>query len=83
MRHELNGKDALRLLANAIGIVSYFESTNEGYMPPCRDVGEYMLQDALHYLAYGDINSARKVIAEYENWLETGHTPWPFYNVQR
>lgn len=71
-------QDAIRLLSNASFMISYFEFTEEGWMPPCKTTGELLLQNALHYLAYGDTENATYMIELYDEWRSTGYAPWPY-----
>ena len=77
-RHERTALDAVRLLCNTIQKVQYFDRTGEGFSPGCYDAGELMLQDALEYLSWGDTHNARSMMKMYDEWLETGYTPWPY-----
>jgi hypothetical protein len=77
-RHELKSDDAIRLLCNAVRAVHHIEVKQEGLSPPCRDAGELVLQKALYYLAFGDVDAVRELLADYERWLETGKAGWPF-----
>ena len=70
--------DAVRLLCNAALMIHHLELTGEGISPPCRTVGEIMLQDALEYLASGNTSAARELMDLYDRWLETGETEWPY-----
>jgi len=76
-RHERTAIDAVRLLCYAIQKVQYFDKNEEGFYPGGDDPGEFLLQDALEFLAWGDTHNARKLMDEYDTWRETGHAPWP------
>ena len=78
---ELSGLDAVRLLCNAIQKVQHFDQEGEGISPVCSTFGEYMLCDALEYLAYGDTNNARARMDEYDHWIKTGQASW-IYNTR-
>ncbi|MDP2619205.1 MAG: hypothetical protein Q8P46_03365 [Hyphomicrobiales bacterium] len=77
-RHELEPGDAIRLLCNAIQAVHHIEAKGEGLSPPCRNAGELILQDALRYLAFGDMAAVRGLLDNYEDWLETSKAGWPY-----
>ena len=76
--HEITALDAVRLLCTAIQKVHHLDKTDEGIIAPCHDTGEYMLADALHYLAYGDTFSARSFMELYDEWKKTGKADWPY-----
>lgn len=76
--HTLTALDAVRLLCAAIQKVQYFDKEQEGISPPCRDPGEYMLADALEYLAWGDTPGTRQCMEIYDEWKATGVAPWPY-----
>jgi hypothetical protein len=78
MAHDLTALDAVRLLCNAIQKVQHFDKEQEGISPACRDTGEFMLQDALFYLAFGDTHGARGIMDVYDEWKKTGEAPWPY-----
>ncbi len=75
---RLTALDAVRLLCNSIQKVQHFDRKQEGISPACNTVGELILQDALEYLAWGDTQSARKVMDVYDHWKVTGDAPWPW-----
>ncbi len=77
-KHEMTTRDARRLLSNTARMIRHLERTGEGFAPLCRDHGELMLQDALHYLAWGDTDNARYVMTVYDIWCATGEAPWPY-----
>jgi hypothetical protein len=82
-RHELTALDAVRLLCNAIQKVQHFDKEQEGISPPCKDQGEFILQDALEYLAWGDTHNARAIMEIYDEWVKTGDAPWPYGGSER
>lgn len=77
---DITALDAVRLLCNAIQKVQYLDREGEGISPPCKTVGEYMLQDALEYLAQGDTNAAREIMDHYDHWKASGEAPWPYFD---
>ena len=77
-RHEITALDAVRLLCTAIQKVHHVDKEQEGTSPPCRDPGEYMLCDALQYLAWGDTPGARELMETYDEWVKTGVAAWPY-----
>ena len=62
---------AIRLLRNAIKMVE-----DPGSWPHAENPGEYMLADAMTYLAWGDTHNALAHIREYEEWKTTGKMSW-------
>lgn len=72
--------DAVRLLCNAVQKIHHFDHHNEGegISPPCHTMGEFILQDALEYLAWGDTRAARELMDIYDGWVATGRAPWPY-----
>ena len=64
---------AIRLLRNAIKMVE-----DPGSWPHAENPGEYLLADAMTYLAWGDTHNAFAHIREYEEWKTTGKMSWVF-----
>lgn len=74
-QQDYDGGDAIRLLCNTIRKIHHFDTHGEGITPCCRTDGEYILQDALEYLARGDTHNARIEIARYEQWRDSKTAP--------
>lgn len=78
MSHKLSAEDQIRLLCNAAEMIHEFETQQEVTVPRCKTPGELMLQDALVYLAYGDIHNALPLVERYKVWLHTDIAGWPY-----
>ena len=79
---DFAGKEAVERLCAAIQQVYHFEKYHEGLSVPGRDIGDYMLADALFYASYGDAQNGRAFLNMYEEWKETGFAPWPYVNPE-
>ena len=77
--HNLEAEDAIRLLSNAILQIHHLAVHEEGITVPGRDIGEFILTDALEYLAHGDTAAARSLMDEYDEWRRTGVIHWPYF----
>jgi hypothetical protein len=64
---------AIRLLRNAIKMVE-----DPGSWPHAENPGEYLLADAMTYLAWGDTHNALAHIREYEERKTTEKMSWVF-----
>ncbi|MCP5299090.1 MAG: hypothetical protein H6954_05235 [Chromatiaceae bacterium] len=78
MSRKLSAGDQIRLLCNAAEMIHEFETRQEVTAPRCKTPGELMLQDALVYLAYGDIHNALPLVERYKVWLRTDIAGWPY-----
>jgi hypothetical protein len=78
MARNLTADDRIRLLCNAAEMIHEFETQQEVTAPRCKNPGEPMLQDALAYLAFGDIDNALPLVEHYMVWLHTDIAGWRF-----
>lgn len=76
--YDFSAADAVRMLTSVCYDINYLELTGEGHSSLGKTPGELMLVDALRYLAFGDTELARAYMDQYDEWKQTGYTPWPY-----
>jgi hypothetical protein len=68
---------AIRVLGSAAQQMVHFDKHGEGISAGgVESIGEFMLADAISYLARGDSESARCSIDEFDEWVKNGRASW-------
>ena len=78
VKGALEPDDAIRLLRLTIEDLETLKRTGEFAAKEFKTAGEMLLEEALLYLASGNPQVARGYIDDYNHWVETGESSWPY-----